>query len=113
MDKRTEIIKEMIDKNWKSRRSFAEHIGVPPTTLSSMLERGIGNASVDNVLKVCAGLGITSDELLNMAGDREGVQKGNSAKVKTIAAHIDDDVTEEELEDIARYIDFIKSQRKK
>ena len=32
-------------------------------------------------------------------------------KVDTIAAHIDDDVTEEELRDIKKYIAFIKSQR--
>lgn len=31
--------------------------------------------------------------------------------IKTIAAHIDDDVTEDELENIKNYIDFIKSQR--
>lgn len=38
------------------------------------------------------------------------VQQSN--RVETIAAHIDDDLTEEEMEDIKRYIEFIKSQRK-
>lgn len=33
-------------------------------------------------------------------------------KIETIAAHIDEDVTEEEMEDIKKYIEFIKSQRK-
>lgn len=33
-------------------------------------------------------------------------------KIETIAAHIDEDVTEEEMEDIRNYIKFIKSQRK-
>lgn len=33
-------------------------------------------------------------------------------KTETYAAHIDDDLTEGEMEDIKRYIDFIKSQRK-
>jgi len=32
--------------------------------------------------------------------------------IETIAAHIDDDVTEDEMEDIKKYIEFIKSQRK-
>ena len=31
--------------------------------------------------------------------------------IVTIAAHIDDDVTEEEMKDIKKYIEFIKSQR--
>ena len=32
--------------------------------------------------------------------------------VETIAAHIDDDLTEEEMAEIKKYIQFIKSQRK-
>jgi len=35
----------------------------------------------------------------------------DSQKIVTIAAHIDEDVTEEEMEDIKKYIEFIKSQR--
>lgn len=114
MDKRTEILKEMIDTKWKSRRSFAKHIGLPPSTLSSMLERGIGNASVDSVIKVCAGLGITTDELLRLS-DSDGENLPGTSTNKsfdTIAAHIDGDVTEDEIEDIKKYIEFIKSQRK-
>lgn len=42
-------------------------IGIPPTTLNSMLNRGLGKASIDNVLKVCKGLGITVEELEEMA----------------------------------------------
>ena len=112
MDRRTEVIKELIDRNWKSRRSFAEKIGIPPSTLASMIERGIGNASVDNVIKVCKGLGITTDELLRMADDKESEAKIKNPTIETIAAHIDDDVTEDEIEDIKKYIEFIKSQRK-
>lgn len=112
MDKRTEMIKEMIEKGWKSKRSFAEHAGIPASTLSSMLERGIGNASVDNVLKVCAGLGITTDELLKLSEENSTTVSSNSTTLKTIAAHIDEDVTEDEIEDIKKYIEFIKSQRK-
>lgn len=112
MDKRTEILKEMIDTKWKSRRAFAKHIGLPPSTLSSMLERGIGNASVDSVIKVCAGLGITTDELLKLS-DGETLPGASANKsFDTIAAHIDGDVTEDEIEDIKKYIEFIKSQRK-
>lgn len=110
MDKRAEIVKNMIDQKWKSRRAFAKEIGIAPTTLASMLERGIGNASVDNVVKVVNGLGITTDELQRMATG-EG-EKPTTNMIETIAAHIDGDTTEEELEEIARYIEFIKSQRK-
>lgn len=40
------------------------------------------------------------------------IDRQPSDKIETIAAHIDEDVTEEEMEDIRNYIEFIKSQRK-
>lgn len=67
MDKRTEVIERLIDETGLSKKAFAEKIGLPPTTLRSMLQRGVGNASVDNVIKVCKGLGITTEELEKMA----------------------------------------------
>lgn len=65
--KRAEIIGRLIDRKWKSKRSFAEEIGIPPTTLQSILQRGAGKASVDNIIKVCKGLGITVEQLEDMA----------------------------------------------
>lgn len=67
MDKRAEIIERLIDESGMSKKAFAEKIGIPPTTLRSMLDRGIGKATVDNVIKVCKGLGITTEDLEEMA----------------------------------------------
>lgn len=39
------------------------------------------------------------------------IDRQPTAKVETIAAHIDEDLTEEEMIDIQNYIKFIKSQR--
>lgn len=64
---KAEIVEHLIKKAGYSRRQFAEMIGIPPTTLNSMLNRGLGKASIDNVLKVCKGLGITVEELEEMA----------------------------------------------
>lgn len=61
------VLKELIEKKGISKRAFAEEIGLPPTTLQSMLERGVGKASIDNVFKVCRGLGITTEQLEEMA----------------------------------------------
>lgn len=60
---------ELIDSKG-SRRSFADEIGIPPTTLQSILSRGIGKASIDNVIKVCKALGITVEELEDMASGK-------------------------------------------
>jgi transcriptional regulator with XRE-family HTH domain len=78
VDKRSEVIEKLIDEAGLSKKAFAEKIGLPPTTLRSMLQRGVGNASVDNVIKVCRGLGITTDELEEMAnGERESKSENN------------------------------------
>ncbi|MFD4492997.1 helix-turn-helix domain-containing protein [Lysinibacillus fusiformis] len=72
---KAKIIERLIEEAGYSKKAFAEMIGIPPTTLRSMLARGIGNASVDNVLKVCKGLGITTDELEQMANGEISVEK--------------------------------------
>jgi transcriptional regulator with XRE-family HTH domain len=71
LDKRAEILENLIGNTGLSKKAFAEKIGVPPTTLRSMLERGIGNASVDNVIKVCRGVGITIEELEQMSNKQK------------------------------------------
>ncbi|MEA0555597.1 XRE family transcriptional regulator [Lysinibacillus irui] len=73
---RTQYIKNMIDEKWDSRTKFAKHIGIPPTTLQSILERGVGKASIDNVMKICRGLGITTDSLQFISD--EMALKGNN-----------------------------------
>ena len=103
-DAKTEIVKKLIDENYPSQKAFADSVGIPYTTLRSMLERGIENASVTNVIKVCRGLGITVDQLERMAGGED---------ITTIAAHHEDeDWTEEELKEIEEFKKYIRSKRK-
>lgn len=68
---RAKILARLIEEKGFSRRAFAEHIGLPPTTLQSMLNRGVGGAAIDNVLKVTKGLGITVDELERMVANEK------------------------------------------
>lgn len=68
---KAKIITKLIEEAGYSKRAFAEKIGIPPTTLQSMLSRGIGKASVDNVIKVCKGLGISTDILDDMATQKD------------------------------------------
>jgi transcriptional regulator with XRE-family HTH domain len=84
VDKRTEILESLINDTGLSKRAFAEKVGLPPTTLRSMLERGIGNASVDNVLKVCKGLGITTEKLEKLANGEDFTPELNAKDEKDI-----------------------------
>lgn len=104
-DRRVEIIEKLIDEKYPTVKAFAEAIEIPYTTLRSMLSRGIGNASVNNVLKVCKGLGITTDQLEKMAE--------TGGDIHTIAAHHDDEEwTDEELEEIRQFKEFVRAKRK-
>lgn len=62
-----ESLKEYILCNYKSLRNFVNTSGIdlPYSTIDGMLKRGIRNASIDNVLKICKALNISADELGN------------------------------------------------
>lgn len=108
--RRTEILRGLIQDTGLNLKAFSEKAGIPYTTLRSMLERGIGNASVDNVIKICKTLGITVEELEEMS-NKNSIKK---SKPTTIAAHLPEGVelTEKEQEELNDYIQFILSRRK-
>lgn len=53
-----EKLKEEILKQYRSIRSFALDAGIPQSTLSTILIRGIGNTSVNTMIQICQHLGI-------------------------------------------------------
>ena len=107
MDGKAKVLAKLIDKRG-SRRAFAEKIGIPPTTLQSMLQRGVGRASIDNVIKVCRELGITVERLEEMA---EKIEKGNDDPMDqfhTVAAHRSDDPTKDLPEEARQSLEEFK-----
>ncbi|MCT3069038.1 phage repressor protein [Leuconostoc citreum] len=58
-------LKELIESKFGSVRYFAEQIGIPYTTVRSILERGVLNAKMENIINICKGLGITPEQLYN------------------------------------------------
>ena len=60
---REEFLRTIIEDRYGSLRAFTKNIGMPYTTLVSILKRGIGNTSVDNILKICKHLGIPPESL--------------------------------------------------
>ncbi|MNP43698.1 helix-turn-helix protein [compost metagenome] len=85
---RAKIIARLIEEKGYSKRAFAEHIGLPPTTLQSMLNRGVGGAAIDNVLKVTKGLGITVDELESMVDNEINENSTESEEGKLSPAEL-------------------------
>ena len=60
-----ERLQEMILARYRSLREFCLIIDMSPSTLDSMLKRGLDRATISNVIKVCNELHISIDELAN------------------------------------------------
>lgn len=72
-------------------------------------EEGKSSPSIDHASAIAHYFDVRLEQLTGL----EDIEiKNESSDDYTLAAHIDDDVTEEELIEIQRYIDYIKSQRK-
>lgn len=53
MDNITMLIREEIKRQFKSVKKFSDASGIPYSTLSNALTKGIGGTSYDTVLKIC------------------------------------------------------------
>ena len=53
LDSITKLIKSEIKRQYKSVRQFSEKSGIPYSTLSNALSKGIGGTSYDTVIKMC------------------------------------------------------------
>lgn len=60
-----ENLKNIIDKKFGNVKYFSEKIDLPYTTVRSILQRGILNAKVDNVIKIADGLDMKAEDLLD------------------------------------------------
>ena len=123
---REDYLKEKI-KEQGTQREFAAKIGMPPSTLFSIL-RNVGGASIDNIIKICKGLNIKPDELAEIGEEitipsetkgyytnseaaefAEYLRTRPGARMLFSAAK---DITKEEMEETVKYIEFLKSKHK-
>ena len=85
-----------------TQKDVADNIGVAKSTYS-LYESGNREPNVQTIKKLADLLNVSADNLL-----------GLNQEPTTISAHFDgDDFTEDELEDIRAYADFVKNRRNK
>ena len=60
-----ERLKDLIVLKYGNVANFVREIGLPYSTFKSIMTRGIMNASIGNILKICSALKISADELAN------------------------------------------------
>ena len=64
---RTEsMLKSAMEAQYGNGKAFSEALEMPYSTIRSILERGIVNAKLDNIITICQKLGITTEELINI-----------------------------------------------
>lgn len=79
-------LKQLILERYNSVREFSKRINMPYSTLDSIFKRGVANASVSNIIRICDTLMISADALA--AGRIElRVADGYSADEKEIIRH--------------------------
>lgn len=58
-----ERLKEMILKKYGTMKDFTDSIGVPNSTFANIMRRGVNNANVLTIIKICQALDISTDAL--------------------------------------------------
>lgn len=117
-----EYIRELRGK--ESLRSVSNRInGKLSHSYISDLEKGISRRGTPinptpEALKILSeAYNVSYDYLMELAGyiisEDKKVNSEKQIKIETIAAHIDDDVTDEQMDDILNYIEFIKQKHSK
>ena len=107
-------LKNMIIERYGSLKRFCVIIQKPWTTLDSILKRGVANSNIRNILKITKELGINAENLADGKIVKISPSSIQINKPHTIAAHFDgEEFTEDELEDICAYAEFVKNRRNK
>ena len=97
---KAKILEALIKESGYNLKSFASKCGIPYTTLYGIIKNGVGRASVDNIIIICEHLGITVNELNDMANGSsvEKYQPTYEDAKKLIARNGKNFTTEEKME---------------
>ena len=107
MEQRAELLRKLMEEKNMKVADIVRISGLPYSTVKAILERGAEKAGYVNVCKICNALGISADELEKMVVDQD-------YQPTTLAAHFDgDEYTEDELDEIKQFAEFVKVKRGK
>ena len=58
-------LRNYILNKYRSLREFSQKIDMPYSTINTIMKRGIDNSSVNNIIRICQALNISTDDLVN------------------------------------------------
>ena len=103
MDTRNRIF-ELLDAQGMEQKAFAEAVGVKESTVSDW-RRGKSNSYNRFLVKIAQVLGTTTADLL---GEKQQSSPSKTDRLLEVFG----DLTEDEKQDVARYVDLVKARRK-
>lgn len=97
-------------KKWRlvrnmNQEELAERLNTTKQTVSRY-EKGERKANQDVLFELAKILHVSINEFFPK------LENKSDKKIETLAAHIDNDVTDEEMDEIRNYIEYIKMKRK-
>ena len=82
----------------------AEKLGVAKSTVLRYETKDIGNMGIDKLSLLADALRCTPAYLMGWEDEKE-------VEIQTLAAHATEDLTEEEQEEVVKFVKFLKSKR--
>lgn len=105
-------LKRLLNERNLNQNEVAKTIGVSPQTFNTWCQE-IALPRMGKIEKLSNYFGIKKSALIEPLTTPKTIDDLNLTGIERIAAsHKDDEFTEEDLEDIQKYIDFVKSKRK-
>lgn len=105
-------IKELRTTKRMTQQQVADILGITRPAYTAY-ESGKRQPDFDTLQKLAEIYEVSTDYLLGTTDKKETKGEEASSYVKTIAAHMDDNLTEEQFNNIIDYIDFITNKHKK
>lgn len=107
-----EEIKRIILDRYKNLNNFCKEFDFPWSTVKGMLTRGIKNASISNVIKLCNALNLDIEELSKDRIANKHLKKDTDDYILIACHHETGKLTKEEREEIKQFADFVKKRNK-
>ena len=101
----TDKLNSLMDERRINKSVLAREAGIPYTTIDGFYKKGSDNIKLSTLRKLAAYFNCSLDYLVDDDNDWN--------TPTTLAAHFDgNDYTEDEMDEIKKYADFVKSRRK-
>lgn len=99
-------LKKIMAERGTNANELSKITGVPAQTIYSLIRRDAKKVDIDSLIKIAHALGTTADYFCS-----EELENDSNYEPTTIAAHHDGEWSEDELDEIEKFKEYVKSKR--